>query len=297
MVEPQPPDARDATAAPSDAAPFLKWAGGKGATAEKIIALLPHDARDRVYREPFLGGGAVFFRLQPRRAWLSDSLDGLVAAYRAVRATTCGLIHQLQRLRERHSKEAYYEAREEYNALPHDDNGLRRAALFIYLNKTCFNGLHRTNRRGQFNVPYGKYKNPSIYDERVLYVASDALARGSGAMVSRQDFSYLLDAAMPGDLIYMDPPYVPASKTSSFTAYASGAWSVAEHRRLAEVYRTLDARGCLLALSQSDTPLVRELYAGYDMAPIQAPRSCAAKGASRGSVTELLIRNVARYPR
>jgi len=272
--------------------PFLKWAGGKWSIASRLERLLPHDVRDRVYREPFIGGGAMFFYLQPRRAVLSDSLRDLIDTYRVVQLHVESLITRLERLRDTHSTEQFYAVRAAFN----EDKGasrIERAAWLVYLNKTCFNGLFRTNRDGAFNVPVGRFKNPGIVDPTTLRLAAAAL---SDVALVHDTFDHLVDHAEPGEVIYLDPPYVPLTKTSSFCAYADGGFSLRDQARLADVFRELDARGCLLALSNSDTPEVRRLYAGYDVAPIIAPRAISSKASTRGEVTELLIRNVSKYP-
>jgi DNA adenine methylase len=272
--------------------PFLKWAGGKWAIAHRIEQLLPHDVRDRVYREPFIGGGAMFFHLQPRRAVLSDSLVDLVETYRVVQRSVGALMTHLERLRATHSTEQFYKVRVDFNE-QRSAPRVERAAWLIYLNKTCFNGLYRTNRDGAFNVPVGRFTNPGILDPITLRNAAAVLA---GAELRHETFDHLVNDAEPDDVIYLDPPYVPISRTSSFCAYADGAFTLQDQARLADVFRALDKRGCLLALSNSDTPEVRRLYAGYDISPIIAPRAISSKASTRGEVTELLIRNVARYP-
>lgn len=272
--------------------PFLKWAGGKGAIAHRIEGLLPRDTRRRVYREPFLGGGAMFFHLQPEQAILSDSLEPLMTTYKVVQENVGALVHRLEALRATHSIEQYYAIRARFNE-ERTASEIERAAWLIYLNKTCFNGLFRTNKGGDFNVPAGRFKNPGIADPPKLQRAAAVLAR---ATLLRASFDHLLDEAEPGDVIYLDPPYVPTSKTASFSGYCEGSFTEDDQTRLASVFRALDARGCLLALSNSDTPLVRALYAGFDFCPVIAPRAISAKASTRGEVCELLIRNVARYP-
>lgn len=276
------------------ARPFLKWAGGKWAIAPRIESLLPADVRERVYREPFVGGGAMFFHLQPRRAVLSDTLLDLVETYRVVQRNVEALIVQLARLRDAHSTEKFYEVRAAFNE-QRSAPRVERAAWLIYLNKTCYNGLFRTNRAGLYNVPVGSYANPSasILDPTTLRLAAAAL---SEAELVHASFDHLLDRAQTGDVIYLDPPYVPLSRTASFSSYADGNFTLGDQARLAGVFRELDGRGCILALSNNDTPTVRELYAGYDFNPIIAPRAISSKASTRGDVTELLIRNLARYP-
>jgi DNA adenine methylase len=272
--------------------PFLKWAGGKWSIADRIERLLPHDVRDRVYREPFVGGGAMFFHLQPHRAVLSDSLKDLIETYRVVQLHVEALITRLSRLRDTHSTEQFYQIRTAFNE-ERSAPRVERAAWLIYLNKTCFNGLFRTNREGAFNVPVGRFTNPGILDATTLRLAAAAL---SDAELVHDTFDHLTAHAEPGDVIYFDPPYVPLSKTSSFCSYADGAFTLRDQARLADVFRALDDRGCLLALSNNDTPEVRRLYEGYDISPIIAPRAISSKASTRGEVTELLIRNVKKYP-
>jgi DNA adenine methylase len=160
--------------------------------------------------------------------------------------------------------------------------------MFLYLNKTCFNGLHRVNRRGEFNVPAGKYKNPRILDAENLRAASTALAR---ADVRCAGFEELLGSARPGDFVYLDPPYVPLTATASFTAYAQDGFGMAEQERLRDVYRELDRRGCKLMLSNSDTPAVRALYREWRIDVVMAPRAVSCDGAGRQAVAEVVVRN------
>ncbi len=286
-------------AAPSDdalvARPFVKWAGGKWNLAERIAELLPVDLERRVYREPFVGGGAMYFWLhahrRPRRAHLSDTLADLVHAYNCVREQPDALIRRLQRLEATHDEAQYYRVRERFNA-ERGATPLERAAWLIYLNKTCYNGLFRTNRAGGFNVPLGRFVDPTVVDPTRLRAASRAL---QSASIVHQSFDHLLDTARPGEVVYLDPPYVPLSKTASFASYAHGPFTPADQERLAELFRKLDERGCLLALSNSDTPEVRRLYAGFDLQTIMAPRSISRAGATRHPVSELLVRNLARW--
>lgn len=269
------------------ASPFLKWAGGKSSIAAKIAALLPADASRRVYREPFLGGGAMFFHLRPERAFLSDALVDLIATYETVQRHVEPLILRLEALRASHSREQYYAIRDRFNA-EREAAPIERASWLIYLNKTCFNGLFRTNRSGGFNVPMGRYVNPGIVDPKQLRLVAAQL---QDVELRAGSFEELLDVAEAGDLIYLDPPYVPLTKTSSFSSYSNGDFGVAQQERLAEVYRALDARGCLLALSNSDTDVVHALYKDFERVKIEAPRAISARSGGRGKVSELLVRN------
>lgn len=291
--------AAESADAPSayDGKPFLKWAGGKWNLAPQIQALLPPDLGLRTYREPFLGGGAMYFYLAkhapPKRAFLSDALGDLIATYQVVATDTQELVDALQKLKHRHSTESFYAVRERFNS-ERNASAVQRAAWLIYLNKTCFNGLFRTNSRGEFNVPVGRYTSPAIVDAPRLWAARNALR---GADLRRAEFDHLEAEAEPGDVIYFDPPYVPLSASANFSAYADGGFDDADQLRLRDLFVRLDERGCVLALSNSDTPRVRDLYQGFEIREISVPRSISAKGKSRAPAAEVLIRNAPRRVR
>lgn len=263
------------------AKPFLKWAGGK----RKLLPVLSHYFPEEynAYFEPFLGGGAVFFFLQPKQAVLSDDNEDLIELYQVVKERVEDLIIALKA--HRNEKEYYYDVRAQD---PASLTVVERAARLIYLNKTCYNGLYRVNRKGRFNVPFGKYKNPLICDEPGLRSASIALRH---ADILACDFQDAVSNAKAGDFIYFDPPYHPLSKTSSFTSYTAKKFDIAEQTRLAHVYQELDRRGCFLMLSNSNTPLIRELYAQYRIIEVQTHRAINSNGNGRGKITELLIIN------
>lgn len=281
-----------------DAKPFLKWAGGKRGIADQICALLPQDLAKRTYREPFVGGGAIFFHLQrhspPKRVVLSDTLGDLITTYEIVKTKPDALLARLQLLRETHDPTQFYEVRRRFNEEPQAPP-LERAAWLIYLNKTCYNGLFRTNRLGFFNVPIGRFTKPAIVDSRRIHAASLALRAGA-VTLKRAPFDHLAEEAKKGDVVYLDPPYVPLSATASFAAYADGAFGPEDQERLADLFAKLSRRGCLLALSNSDTPEVRRLYKGFDLHRLEVGRSISAKSQSRKPVQELLVRNLDRYP-
>lgn len=263
------------------AAPFLKWAGGKGSILPQLFKHFPKDVSKRRYFEPFVGGGAVFFALQPRHSHLFDLNPDLVEAYCVVRDRVEELILALGK----HSNDPghfYHVRAQETPRL----SPVERAARLIYLNRTCFNGLYRVNRSGQFNVPFGRYANPTICNAEGLRAASRAL---QGVTVEHADFAEATRSARHGDFVYFDPPYVPTSATSSFTAYYSHKFGEEEHRRLARTFADLAERGVLVALSNSDTPLVKRLYGEFRIAPIVARRNINRVGDKRGYVTELLI--------
>lgn len=266
---------------PAEASPILKWAGGKNSLLPQIRPHLPPTFER--YFEPFVGGGAVFFSLQPERSFLFDLNAHLIELY----CVTRNQVHELiQALRVHYNdKEYFYEVRAQDPALL---SPVERAARFIFLNKTCYNGLYRENSKGLFNVPFGKYKNPTICDEKGLLAASAALQHTT---LELGDFGRVLDLAQRGDFIYFDPPYAPLSPTSSFTGYTKNGFGEAEQRRLADVYRQLSDRGCRLMLSNSSAPLIYELYEGFNIHPISARRAINSKANRRGAITELLITN------
>lgn len=270
------------------AAPFLKWAGGKQKLLDQYLPYFP--ASGARYFEPFMGSAAVFFRLRAENRFekytLCDLNVELVNCFRIVRDDLEALMAKLADHRERHGKAYYARVR------AMDQRGLgcfdpvERAARFIYLNKTCYNGLWRVNRQGKFNVPMGRYTNPPILDVARLRAASAAL---QGVDVLPRDFRDIEGMAHPGDVIYFDPPYDPVSKTANFTAYLPDAFGVLEQGELAGMFRRLAAMGCLVLLSNSDTLFVRTIYAGFRLIPIQARRAINSQTSSRGPVPELLI--------
>ncbi|HZB80576.1 MAG TPA: DNA adenine methylase [Nitrososphaera sp.] len=268
---------------------FLKWAGGKLQLIEQFENLFPHNFRN--YYEPFIGSGAVFFyvksKLKPNKVILSDTNEELINCFCVVRDKPSELVELLLNHRNKHSKEYYYSVRSmESSTL----DSLDRAARLIYLNKTCFNGLYRVNSKGQFNVPFGDYENPSIFDKNVLFQASQLL---QGVHLQVMTFEKVLDFAGKDDFVYFDPPYIPLSKTSSFTRYSKSDFSMMEQKRLSEVFRILDSRGCFVMLSNSDHALTRELYRHYEKNTIivRAKRMINSVGSRRGAINEVVVTN------
>jgi DNA adenine methylase len=267
--------------------PILKWVGGKSRILPQLQPLLPPGVELMRHVEPFVGGGALFFSQRPERALLCDVNPALVGTYEAVRDDVDSLIDRLQRLSSEHNATRYYQVRHHYN------HGTRltkteRAAMFIYLNKTCFNGLHRVNRRGEFNVPAGRYDKPRILDAELLRAASRELSR---AELRCSGFEALLGSAKPGDFVYFDPPYEPVSSTASFTAYAQSGFSRDDQTRLRDVFSALDKRRCKLMLSNSDVPFIRDLYAKFRIDTVAAPRNINCDSKKRGAVSEVVVRN------
>ena len=237
--------------------------------------------------EPFLGGGAMFFARRPERALLCDINPALVSTYREVRDNVEEVIGQLGRLARGHSADAYYRVRTRYNQDRNMDDA-QRAAHFLYLNKTCFNGLHRVNRRGEFNVPAGSYVNPRILNEQALRAAGTQLQT---AKLRCEGFETLLSHAKPGDFIYFDPPYEPVSETASFTSYSRDGFSREDQTRLRDVFVALDLRRCRLMLSNSDVPFIRDLYGNFRIDQVSAARSINCNAKKRGRVNEVVVRN------
>jgi DNA adenine methylase len=262
--------------------PFLKWAGGKTQLLSQLEPFLP--PRYRLYIEPFLGGGAVALALEPARALLADSNEDLVTCYRVIRDHLDALLADLAR--HRHDETYYYALRARP---PGELSPVQRASRFIYLNKTGYNGLYRVNARGQFNVPFGRYKSPPRLVQPENLRGVQALLQRSELCVAL--YQETMDRAQPGDWVYLDPPYHPLSATARFTAYTAGAFGAADQEDLARWFRELDRRGCLLMLSNSSTPLVRTLYHDFRVEEVQAIRSINSDPQARGAVTELVILN------
>src|SRR5437868_4621023 len=263
------------------AAPFLKWAGGKTSLLPELLKHVP--ARLRRYHEPFVGGGALFFAIGHRRSRLADDNAELVHCYRQVRDSVYEVLDALAR---HVYQRPHFEA---VRALdPLRLSAAERAARFIYLNKTCFNGLWRVNRAGRFNVPFGRYKNPTFHDPGLLLRASRALR---GVQIHRAPFEIALQRASPGEFVYLDPPYDPLSETASFTSYTRNAFTWADQERLAAECTALDRRGVRFLLSNSATPRIRALYRGFEQRLVSAPRHISCKGDRRGRVDELLVFN------
>ena len=265
------------------AAPVLKWAGGKRQIVEQIVARLPE--RIGTYFEPFIGGGAVFFELSNRgrfeRAVIGDKNPELVNVYRALKEDVGGVIRALRKLEQGHSESEYYKVRARK---PRSETA--RAARVLYLNRTGFNGLYRVNRRGHFNVPIGRYAAPKIVNEPRLRAASEALA---SVEIELADFEELCRRSKRGDAVYFDPPYLPISATAAFAEYHADPFGVPEHQRLARAFDALARRGVTAVLSNSDTPITRELFAQHRLQVVSVRRAINSVSTRRGGVDELLV--------
>lgn len=273
--------------------PFIKWAGGKGQLLPELTRRLPaHFGR---YHEPFVGGGALFFHLYnqgliPDGARLSDYNPELIRCYKAVRDQPQTLIELLQEHEQHRTSQEYFLEIRSWDRRPDftQRSDVERAARTIFLNRTCYNGLYRLNQKGQFNAPFGHYKNPLICDPDNIWAAHQALRQ---VELGVGDFADVLHEAEPGDFVYFDPPYVPLSLTASFTSYTAQSFGPNDQRRLAEVFSALAQRGIHVMLSNSETPLSRELYmpAASHHATVYASRKINCDGLKRGFVEELIV--------
>ncbi|WP_084593955.1 DNA adenine methylase [Palaeococcus ferrophilus] len=275
------------------AEPILKWAGGKRQILHEIVTLMPKDFRNRTFHEPFFGGGAVTFWMEPERGTINDINPKLMNFYVVVRDHVDELIEDAKK--HKNEKEYFYKARSEFNEIVRSGfeiPNIRLASLLLYLNKTAFNGLYRENRKGEFNVPFGRYKNPKIVDEERLRKASEVLKK---LEIHNEDFTYILKVAEPGDLVYFDPPYHPVSETASFTSYSKEDFSRGDQERLRDVCLKLHEKGVYFILSNSYVEPIRELYEGIDgieVFKIYAKRAINSKADRRGAVPEMLVTNV-----
>jgi DNA adenine methylase len=244
-----------------------------------------------------LGGGALFFYLISSRnrqfaAYISDINPELINVYKVIKDNVEQLIKLLTEYEIGYNQapEYFYELRDKYNLRSCSDS-IERAAQFIALNRTCFNGLYRVNSKGEFNVPWGKYKNPSLCDSNNLRNVSHALSSCKVTINAADYKDILLQNAIEGDFIYLDPPYSPKSPTANFTKYTINGFSNKDQERLAETYKQLDEMKCKVMLTNSKTPLVRELYASFTITEVNSKRAINCKASKRDGHTDLIIRN------
>ena len=268
--------------------PFIQWIGGKREMIPQYEEFIPTDFNN--YYEPFMGGGAMFFHLQPSVAILSDNNKELIKTYEGVRDNPEEVIQILKNLRSRHSKELYLTVRSidrEVNIFEELTN-FEIAARMIYLNQTCFNGVYRVNKKGQFNVPIGSSLNRLICDENTIRNASSILKK---ITIKEGDFETTLSTAKRGDLVYFDPPYYPISIHSNFTRYTKEKFYQEDQVRLKKMIDKLNKIGCKIMLSNSDCEFIRDLYKEYNLHTVYSGRLLNCKSERRGKVSELLITN------
>lgn len=269
-------------------APVVKWVGGKRQLLEDLAPLFPK--RVASYCEPFLGGGAVLFRLQPGKARVNDINTELIHMYEVIRDDVEGLIAAL--LEHPNEEQHFYSVRdwdrdkEKYREL----GRVQKAARIIYLNKTCYNGLFRVNNAGEFNSPFGHYKNPNIVNEATLRAVSRYFNQAQ-IVFSSVDYTEVLGEARRGTFVYLDPPYDPVSVTANFTGYAKGGFGKEEQIRLRECCDELDRRGIRFMLSNSATEFIKEQYGAYNIQIVKAKRAINSNAAKRGHVDEVVVRN------
>ena len=269
--------------------PILKWVGGKRQLLSEIIPLIDESCDN--YVEPFIGGGAVLFRLQPKKAIINDYNTELINVYRTVRDDLDGLVALLKEHEKYNSSDYYYEVRA-LDRTPDFDkmSNLEKAARIIYLNKTCYNGLYRVNSLGQFNSPYGRYKNPNIVNEVVLKAISKYLNRNEISIRSG-DYKDVLNDIEKNTFVYLDPPYMPISSSSSFTGYTEGGFGYDKQVELKEECDKLNSKGVHFLQSNSDCEEIRELYKAYRIKVVKAKRAINSDAKKRGQINEVLIYN------
>lgn len=270
--------------------PFVKWAGGKRQIIDMLIKYAPREFN--TYYEPFVGGGALFFELSPKKGVINDSNEELINVYKCLCdedkfKKMCSVLNHYEK---EHNEEFYYEIRNKdrnkntYNKLA----DYTKAARTIYLNKACFNGLYRVNSKNEFNVPFGKKNKVNTYDGSNLITVSNYLTLNN-IKICNEDFEKSVKTAKKGDFVYFDPPY--DSNTSTFNSYTEEGFGKEEQKRLAKVFKELDKKGVYVMLSNHNTVLVNELYKDYNIHVIEAKRNINSNGKKRGKVEEVIITN------
>lgn len=267
--------------------PILKWVGGKRQLLSEIIPLINKNCS--TYVEPFVGGGAVFFELQPKKAIINDFNGELINVYRTVRDYPEELISALETHAKNNSEDYFYSVR----AIDREPNyaqlsSVERAARIIYLNKTCYNGLYRVNAAGQFNSPYGKYKSPNIVNAPTIRAMSKYL-KEKNITILQGDYREALKGLRKGAFVYLDPPYMPISSSASFTGYTENGFNYEQQVALKEECDKLRAKGIAFLQSNSDCPEIRELYKDYDVRTVRAKRNINSDATKRGEINEVLI--------
>jgi DNA adenine methylase len=270
-------------------APFLKWVGGKRQIMPSIVELLPKNIGTYNYVEPFIGGGAVLFHLQPKKAIINDFNEELINVYEVIKTNLEELILDLKR----HENEAEYfynirglDRTDKFETL----TKVERASRIIYLNKTCFNGLYRVNNSGEFNAPFGRYKNPNIVNEPTLKAVNKYL-NSNNIKLNSGDYENTLQDLDSNSFVYLDPPYHPLTEGSSFTGYVQGGWNIYDQIRLKKACDELNKQGIKFLLSNSASDFILDLYKEYNINIVKANRSINSDGEKRGEVDEVLVRN------
>lgn len=273
------------------AKPFVKWVGGKRQLANQIISLAPK--KYNTYFEPLVGGGAIFFALEPQNAVINDSNKELMNTYKIIKDNPNELITFLQIHELKNNEDYFYEIRSMDRNKDYDSiSDIEKAARTIYLNKTCYNGLYRVNKLNQFNAPYGKYKNPVIVDYDNILACSNFLNKAD-VKIFDGDYKDVLTLANKDDFVYLDPPYLPISKTSSFTSYTANNFNLDEQIELKNQCDRLNEEGIRFLLSNSYNEIIMELYKDYEIIIVNARRVINSDPSKRGEIREVLIKNYA----
>ena len=269
--------------------PFLKWVGGKRQLIPEIRKLLPKGVSNRPYYEPFIGGGALFFDLQPKYAIINDSNEELINVYNVIKKNPNELIEDLKK--HKNTAEYFYKIRSlDRSPIFNKLTNIERASRIIYLNKTCYNGLYRVNNAGEFNSPFGKYKNPNIINEPVIKAVSKYL-NSAQIQISNEDYEVALQNIPSNSFVYLDPPYHPISESSNFTGYVQGGWNEEDQLRLRNVCDTLNSNGIKFLLSNSSSDFIKDIYSNYNSHKVKATRAINSDASKRGQVNEFLISN------
>ena len=269
--------------------PFTKWTGGKRQLLPVIRELIPKTYNR--YFEPFVGGGALFFDLAPKDAVINDFNAELINCYQQIKDNPQELVEILKVQQDYHSKEYYLDLR----SADRDEridmmSEVQRAARILYMLRVDFNGLYRVNSKNQFNVPYGRYKNPKIVDEELIFAISVYL-NNNQLEIKTGDFEKAVLDVQPGDFVYFDPPYIPLSETSAFTSYTHEGFSYDDQVRLRDTFKKLSDAGAYVMLSNSSSFLVEELYRDFNIHYVEATRTNGAKSSSRGKISEIIVTN------
>ena len=269
--------------------PFIKWVGGKRQIIASIVNFLPSNIQRYTYVEPFIGGGAVLFHLQPKKAIINDYNSELINVYTVVKENLDELLINLGK--HKNEAEYFYEIRKLDRIKDYGKtDSIQRASRLLYLNKTCYNGLYRVNNAGEFNSPYGRYKNPTIVNEPILKAVSLYL-NSNDIQIYNTDYEEILKKLTKHSFVYLDPPYHPISESSNFTGYIQGGWDVQDQIRLRDACDELTSRGIKFLLSNSASDFIKDLYKKYDIHIVKANRFINADAEKRGEIDEFLIRN------
>ena len=269
--------------------PVLKWVGGKRQLLDIINPLIPKNIS--TYVEPFVGGGAVLLDLKPKKAIINDYNAELINVYKVIRDNPQELMLLLEKHQIKNNENYFYEIRSLDREDSYDDmSSIEKAARIIYLNKTCFNGLFRVNQAGQFNSPYGSYKNPNIVN-RPAVSAMSIYFNNNNIKIMQGDYKQALKGLRRGSFVYLDPPYLPISTSSSFTGYTEGGFTIEDQKELKRQCDRLNERGIKFLLSNSDHKIIKELYQDYNIITVKARRAINSKGNKRGEINEVLVKN------